>query len=141
MGGKCLIQMEVVFGLPYPVHYIYHTIFDRQANLVPQHHLPGEEGTATPALPAPDQESLPPPSHPDHLLQRRYRESADQLHRRLVWGLQGLGPEVSLERGGNSGENHGVPAPLHPGHWAEALPDQSPSPLTPPTLTTDCFPC
>ena len=84
MGGKCLIQMEVVFGLPYPVHYIYHTIFDRQANLVPQHHLPGEEGTATPALPAPDEESLPPPSHPDHLLQTPYRESADQLRLRLV---------------------------------------------------------
>ena len=92
-------------------------------------HLPGEEGTATPALPAPDEESFPPPSHPDHLLQRRYRGSSDLLQLSLVWGLQGQRLEVSAESGENRGENHRVSAALHPGHWAERLPDQSPTHL------------
>lgn len=81
------------------------------------------------ALPAPDEEGLPPPSHPDHLPQGHHRESADQLHLCLVWGLQALRLEFPAESGEDSGGNHRVPAPLHPGHWACALPDQSPTHL------------
>ncbi|XP_072770291.1 uncharacterized protein [Nerophis lumbriciformis] len=66
---------------------------------------------------------LPPP-HSQHILQRHYREPADQQHLCLDWSRQCLRLEVSAESGEDGGKDHQHSSSSYPGDGKKPLPDQ-----------------
>lgn len=94
------------------------------SNLVPSHRSSCKESSAAHALSAPDEESTPPPSNPQYLLQRLCEEHTDQLQLRLVWSLQCLRQEVPTVGDEDSGEDYRDFTCSHLGHCQKTLPDQ-----------------